>query len=133
MVKQRTVLSLSRRRDRLCGKTLRAIDYRRWTEDDDRADNENGRYFVSCDYFFGSMWNERPTYTDKRPYKKLSQQGGLLWCSDGALMQYLTSAAGAEILRGVQSGGDRAALLKKLHGSKGDKRSRISHWNGIKK
>ena len=52
-----------------------------------------------------------------------------MWAYD-AIVQFMQNSSSAETLRGIKSG-DGAELLKRLHATKGDKRSQISRWNRV--
>ena len=96
-------------------------DWRKATDDDDEDEIEDEYVFVSCDTFFEEWWNGKPAGMSTRLYNKLSQQ------AYDALVDYMQTSSGAEIIRGVKSG-DGAALLSKLHGTKGDKRTRCQFF-----
>ena len=98
--------------------------WREWEESDDASDEEDGWIKIPADTFFESMWSEKPADLSDKQYKKLSA-----WAYD-AIVQFIQNSSSSETLRGIKFG-DGAELLKRLHATKGDKRSQINRWNGV--
>lgn len=98
--------------------------WRELEEGDDEESDEEGWVKIPSDTFFDGMWSEKPSNLTDKQYKKLST-----WAYD-AIVQFMQNSSSAETLRGIASG-DGAELLKRLHTTKGDKRSQINRWNGV--